>query len=147
MKRISRDPGARHPLRTVLALTLLILGAAAPLYAQYEIKSGVYNRLSSRVPADNPNGIAPVGPAGTPSGEPAITPQFSNVVESSGSAGPVTSGYPSSVVSGAGVNLTRASFGTSFASGVPRYLFGEEIKPPTVIVKNSDGTSYTVNAG
>ena len=86
MKRISRDPGARRPLRTVPALLLLLglgLGAISTSQAQYEIKSGVYNRLSNRVNAANPT---PVGPAGAPTGAPTITPQFSNVVEGSGAA-------------------------------------------------------------
>ncbi len=129
------------PLRppwTTLALILLASGAVSPLHAQYEIKSGVYNRLSKRVPASNPGQVAPVGPVGTPSGDPTITPQFSNVVESSG-------GRASSGVTGAAVNLNRASFGTTFASGVPRYLFGDEIKPPTTLVSAS-GTHYTVDA-
>ena len=129
-------------------LSILLLGMAAvlPVHAQYEMKSGVYNRLSNRVPANNTAGVTPVGPLATPTGDGAITPQFSNVVESSGSAGRADSGYPTSVVSGVGVNLTRASFGTTFASGVPRYLFGDEIKPPTAIV-SAGGTSYTVDAG
>ena len=128
-------------------LSILLLGMAAvlPVHAQYEMKSGVYNRLSNRVPANNTAGVTPVGPLATPTGDGAITPQFSNVVESSGSAGRADSGYPTSVVSGVGVNQTRASFGTSFASGVPRYMFGDEITPPTVILSAS-GISYTVDS-
>ena len=129
----------------MLALLLLGLVAVSPVQAQYEIKSGVYNRLSNRVPAPNPAGIAPVGPAGAPTGDPVLTPQFSNVVEASGSAARGPSGYPTSVVSGVGVTLTRASSGTSFASGVPRYMFGDEITPPTAILSAS-GITYTVDA-
>lgn len=145
MKWISRDPGATRPPWRTFALVLLGFAAAPSAHAQYEIKSGVYNRLSDRVPADNPGQIAPVGPLGTPSGAPTITPQFSNVVESSGGSARETSGHPNSIVSGAGVTLTHSSFGTSFASGVPRYLFGDEIKPPTTLVSAS-GTNYTVDA-
>ena len=54
----------------MLALLLLGLVAVSPVQAQYEIKSGVYNRLSNRVPAPNPAGIAPVGPVGAPTGDP-----------------------------------------------------------------------------
>lgn len=143
MKRISRDPGARRPLRTAPALLLLLgLGAISTSQAQYEIKSGVYNRLSNRVNAANPT---PVGPAGAPTGAPTITPQFSNVVEGSGAASRLDSGYPNSVRGTTGVKLNRASFGTTFASGVPRYMFGDQITPPTAIVSAS-GTSYTVDA-
>jgi hypothetical protein len=145
MNWISRDPGARRPPWTTLALIVLGLGSVAPVQAQFEVKSGVYNRLSYRVPATNTARIAPVGPALTPTGEPTILQQYSNVVESSGGSARGSSSYPTSVVSGVGVTLTHSSFGTSFASGVPRYLFGDEIKPPTTIV-SAVGTNYTVDA-
>ena len=135
----------KNRLRRLAACLVIGLGSCSSLYAQYEIKSGVYNRLSNRVPANNPAGIAPVGPAGAPTGDPVLTPQFSNVVEASGSAARGPSGYPTSVVSGVGVTLTRASSGTSFASGVPRYMFGDEITPPTAILSAS-GITYTVDA-
>lgn len=134
----------RAPWKT-LALMLLGLGAVSSVHAQYEIKSGVYNRLSNRVPANNTGHVAPVGPLGTPTGEPTVNDQFSNVVESSGGSARASTGYPTSVVSGVGVTMTHTSFGTTFASGVPRYLFGDEIKPPTTIV-SAAGTSYTVDA-
>jgi hypothetical protein len=145
MQWISLDSGAKHPPWPVLALLLLGLGAVSSVRAQYEVKSGVYNRLSNRVPASNPGGIAPVGPVGTPTGDPTITPQYANVVEASGSAGPIASGHPSSVTAGVGVILMRASVGTTFASGVPRYSFGDEITPPSVIIA-ANGTSYTVDS-
>ncbi len=135
----------KHPPWTKLVLLLLASGAVSTLHAQYEIKSGVYNRLSNRVPASNPGQIAPVGPLGTPSGSPTITPQFSNVVESSGGSARGSGGSPNSIVSGVGVTLSHSSFGTSFASGVPRFLFGDEITPPTTFVSAS-GTNYTVDA-
>jgi hypothetical protein len=74
----------------------LVFVSATALHAQYEVKIKVANNLSYR-----PGGI-PIGPTGTPSGNPATTPQFANVVETSGSAGPIsnasalTSRYPSS---------------------------------------------------
>ncbi|MGY8717322.1 MAG: hypothetical protein ACKVI3_06030, partial [Verrucomicrobiia bacterium] len=107
----------------------------APLAAQYEIHSDVSNNLSQRVPADNPARIPPVGANASPSGEPTITPQYANVVEANGSAGPIDTaiGYPNSLVSGSGVILQRASIGSPFASGVPRYFFGDQIAPPTSI--------------
>lgn len=141
MKWISRDPGIKRPPWMQLALIMLGLAAVTSVHAQYEIKSGVYNRLSNRVPESNPNHIAPVGPLGTPTGNPTITPQFSNVVESSGGSAREETGNPTS----GAVVLTHSSFGTTFASGVPRYLFGDHITPPTTIVSAS-GTSYTVDA-
>ena len=136
---------AKNRVWRLIVFLVIGLGSGSSLQAQYEIKSGVYNRLSNRVPAPNPNGIAPVGPVFAPTGETLLTPQFSNVVESSGNAARGRSAYPTSVVSGVGVNLTRASFGTAFASGVPRYMFGDEIQPPTAIV-SANGTRYTVDA-
>lgn len=142
------QPAKAKPLAYVLLLALLAcVGGASSLHAQYEVKSGVYNRLSERVPEPNPNQIAPIGPDGAPSGEPTITPQYSNVVEASANAGPVgidpedadATVYPSS----ASVTLLNASVGTSFASGVPRYFYGDEITPPTAIV-SAEGTRMTI---
>ena len=122
---------------TCLAGLAVVLSGS--LYAQFEVKGGVFNDLSER-----PGGI-PVGPGGEPSGEPAITPQFSNVVETSGSAGPISadsqhaSRYPSS----GAVVLERASIGTSFASGVPRYFLGDRMAPPSRYVSTSGGTVAT----
>ncbi|MDE2642307.1 MAG: hypothetical protein OSB55_06085 [Verrucomicrobiota bacterium] len=138
MSETSSDSRAMIRPGRLLALLLLGLGAVPSLHAQYEVKSGVFNWLSNRVPENNPDRIAPVGPYGTPSGDPTITPQYSNAVESSASAGPIptSTGYPSSVDpdTGTGITLQRASVGTTFASGVPRYFFGDEITPPTTIV-------------
>ena len=128
-------------LRNLPLLGLLPLLCAGALHAQYEIKGGVFNELSVR-----PGGI-PVGHPGTPTGNPAITPQFSNAVETSGSAGPispsssVTSRYPSS----GAVVLQRASIGTTFASGVPRYFLGDRINPPLTYV-DSHGQIVTAAA-
>lgn len=119
------------------AMSLLLAGAAS---AQYGLKSGVYNRLSQRVPANNTAKIPPVGPNATPTGDPVITPQFSNVVETNASAGPLSGGYPGSVSGTSGVYLRNASFGTSFASGVPRYSFGDQLLPPSSIVNGSGVT-------
>ncbi|GAA5117676.1 hypothetical protein GCM10023212_06880 [Luteolibacter yonseiensis] len=133
----------------MLACLLLGMAGVSSVHAQYEIKSGVYNRLSNRVPATNTAHIPPVGPSGTPSGDPVITPQYSNVVESSGGSARGTTGYPTSIPANSsaptGLTLTHSSFGTTFASGVPRYLFGDQITPPTTIV-SAAGTSYTVDA-
>lgn len=143
------QPAGTKSLAYALLLAVLVgVGGISPLWAQYEVKSGVYNRLSERVPDPNPNEIAPVGPEGVPSGEPTITPQYSNVVEASANAGPVgidsddagVTVYPSSAT----VTLLNASIGTSFASGVPRYFYGDEITPPTTIV-SAEGTRMTIS--
>jgi len=104
MKRIPRILKVMSRPRRLVVLLLLATGGISGLHAQYEVKSGAYNRLSQRVPQNNTTRIAPVGPSVTPSGDPTITPQYSNVVETSASAGPVSTavGYPSSIVSGAG---------------------------------------------
>ncbi|NQX02335.1 hypothetical protein HQ447_16880, partial [bacterium] len=135
MNWISGDSMAKTRLRRLAACLLIGLGGCSSLLAQYEMKSGVYNRLSQRIPATNPGKIAPVGPNGTPIGDPTITPQYSNVVEASASAGPIPSGYPKS--SGNGTKLTLASVGTSFASGVPRYFYGDQIVPPVAYIDSS----------
>lgn len=128
-------------LRALPLIGALALGFAGALHAQYEIKGGVYNELSLR-----PGGI-PVGPSGTPSGNPAITPQFSNVLETSASAGPVSTSatlsarYPSSSVA----VLRKASVGNAFASGVPRYFLGDHITPPANYI-SSNGTIVTTGA-
>ena len=131
-----------------VGLAAAFLAFLAPLAsAQYELKSGVYNRLSVRVPATNTAKIPPVGPNATPVGDPVITPQYSNVVGASGAAGPNTalaSGYPSNVSSSVGIILKSASIGSSFASGVPSYSFGDRILPPSSIVSQA-GTVRTVD--
>lgn len=128
-----------RPLRARLlmgALTLA-LGFASTLPAQYEVKSGAYNNLSVRT------GSSPVGNPGTPSGSPTITPQYANVVETSGSTGPNSGNttYPAATA----VVLQRASLGNAFASGVPRYFLGDRITPPTTYL-TSNGTMATVAA-
>ena len=128
---------------------LLLMGAFAaaalvPLHAQYEIQGGVSNNLSYRA------GGIPVGPSGTPTGELTTTPQFSNAVETSGSAGPIgidtvpnstdlVTRYPSSAT----VVLQRASIGSAFASGVPRYFLGDRITPPASYVDSAGATIAT----
>jgi len=142
MNWLSGDSMAKIRLRRITAGLLIGLGGCSSLLAQYELKSGVYNRLSERIPATNPGKIAPLGPDGTPTGDPTITPQYSNVVESSGSAGPIPSGYPKSST---GVSLSLASVGTSFASGVPRYFYGDQIVPPVAIV-DKDGKQTLIKS-
>jgi len=126
-----------------LAVITLLLAGLSSASAQYELRSGVYNYISGRVPISNPTNITPVGPATAPSGSPAITPQFSVVAESSGGSVMTngTSSYPTSTA----VKLKRSSFGMSFASGVPRYSLGNIIPPPLTII-NSSGTPRTVDA-
>ncbi|MET0262134.1 MAG: hypothetical protein ABW223_04500, partial [Rariglobus sp.] len=131
---------ARHlPLLVAVALTAT---APASLSAQSEIKSQVANDLSYRA------GGIPTGPTGTPLGDPTITPQFSNVVETSATAGPIsnsatlTTRYPSS----AAIILQKASIGHTFSSGVPRYFLGDRITPP-LSYTNSAGAAVATPAG
>jgi hypothetical protein len=124
----------------LLAIFLIILGGGASLQAQYEVKSGAYNRLSAV-----PNNYTPVGPNLPPTGDPTITPQFANWVETSASSGPVGSDYPAS--SNTGIKLTRSTTGTTFASGVPRYFYGDRITPPSSIIALNGTTKDTSAAG
>ncbi len=115
------------------------LALPSAIHAQYEIKGGVFNRISNR------SGGIPVGPTGIPSGEPTILPQFSNLSETSASVGPISSSsslsarYPASPA----VVLQHASFGNSFASGVPRYFLGDRITPPASYVNASGAVINT----
>lgn len=126
-------------LRALPFLGTLALACTGALHAQFEIRGGVFNELSER-----PGGI-PIGPAAPPAGDPTITPQFSNMVETSGSAGPIStstsplSRYPSSPA----VVLQHASIGTSFSSGVPRYFLGNRITPPATYVSSTGGSITT----
>ncbi len=109
MNPISASPRIRAWMRSML---LVWCALATSLHGQYEVKSGAYNRLSA-VPIH----YTPVGPNLPSTGDPTITPQFANWVETSASSGPVGSGYPAS--SNTGIKLTYSSTGTTFASGVP----------------------------
>ena len=128
------------PLMGALAIAFSLVSTVS-LRGQYEIKGGVSNELSLR------SGGIPVGGTGTPSGDPTITPQFANVVETSASAGPIststtlTSRYPSSTVA----VLQKASLGNAFASGVPRYFLGDRMSPPAGYV-NTSGLFVTTSA-
>ncbi len=141
MDRTPRLPDRSLPRpRIASVLLLLAFGWLPSLFGQYELKSGVYNRLSTV-----PGHYTPVGPNLLPVGDPTITPQFSNVAESSASSGPISGGYPSS--SNTGLRLTRSTVGTSFASGVPRYFYGDQIVPPSSIISQSGVLRDTSAAG
>jgi hypothetical protein len=85
-----------------------------------------------------------IAPAQTPSGPAATTPQFAGVASTAATAGPISTAgltngrYPQAqdmTIPGAPVVtavLTRASFGYTFASGVPLYFMGDEIQRPRV---------------
>ena len=128
---------------------LCLLGVV-PIHAQYSLKSGVHNYLSYR--ADE----VPIGPSGPWDNvtNPTLTPQFENVVWSSGgSAGRkyddtltttksvwsskkltfVTKTVTEDICpknADKTIYLTRSSIGTTYASGVPRYFLGGLISPP-----------------
>ena len=134
-----------------IALLALLAGLAPHVHAQYEIKSGVFNQLSGRVPASNSAGLPPVGANVAPTGTATTTPQYANIVESTAASTGSLSGSvftaPNSVLYKAGradggVTLSKSSVGTTFASGVPRYFIGDVISPPTVIY-NASGQAST----
>ncbi len=133
MERKPCLPPRSAPRPGLRGLLLLVLALAPSLRGQYELESGVHNNLSYR---DQSSHQAPVGPHTTPSGDPTLTPQFANVVESSGASGPINAapGHPATAT----IILHRSSIGTTFASGVPRYFIGDQILPPA---------SYTTQAG
>ena len=118
-------------------LFTLLLGSLPQALGQFEIKGGVFNNLSQRLPSVG----LPTGPPGLPTGPATTTPQFSNMVEASGVAIRTQSGgYPKGGAQG--VTLSRAAFGSTFASGVPRYLLGDQIIPPASIT-DSSGKIYS----
>ena len=126
---------ANNRLSRLAACLLIGLGGCSSLLAQYELKSGVYNSLSQRVPANNTGKIAPVGPTGTPLGDPTILPQYSNVVGAAGSAGPIASGYPKSTN---GIKLSFASVGTGPWSGQPA-MVAADIARRIFVLENTHG--------
>jgi hypothetical protein len=141
---MTRHPSARSAsrrLRLILAMALVSWAASASVTAQLELESRVSNHLSYR-----PGGI-PTGPGGTASGEPVLTPQFSNFVETNG--GSAARSTSANVIerhpSGGSVVIIRSSIGNTFASGVPRYFLGDRIMPPTEFV-NADGATVAVAA-
>jgi len=132
-------------LPAIPRLAAIALALSGLANAQYEIKGGVFNELSVR------SGGIPVGHTGPPTGSPTITPQFSNLVETSGSAGPTTNStsfnrrYPASSTTSTAIVLQRASIGTTFASGVPRYFLGDRITPPLAYVSPSGAMVTTTS--
>ncbi len=111
-----------HLRRLLLAAAAALLSAvAAP--AQNEITGGGFNRLFQP--------SAPPAQIGT-------QPQFAGeMANTGGSAYDRTAArFPASASSG--ITLRRSSFGTTFAVGVPRYMLGDVITPPTTAF---DGTT------
>ena len=108
----------------------MALAFSSTALGQYEIKGKVGNKLTYR--ADR----IPSGNGGTPSGAPAITPQFSNVVETGATSGPISTStdplvrFPSSPT----VTLKRSSLGNTFSSGVPAYFIGDRIERPLAYI-------------
>ncbi len=131
----ARQSGTRSPLRFLSALTLTFALTLAAR-AQYEIKTGAYNTLyRGTVPleADNTPPILPTQPQFAGMGTTAAS------LSAISTSATLTVRYPSQVnlvagtstPTGVAVLHQRSTFGGSFASGAPRYLFGEYITPPT----------------
>lgn len=116
----------------------MALAFSSTALGQYEIKGKVGNKLTYR--ADR----IPSGNGGTPSGAPAITPQFSNMVETGATSGPISTStdplvrFPSSPA----VILKRSSLGNTFSSGVPAYFIGDRIERPLAYI-TPVGTNVT----
>ena len=124
------------------------------------ITSGVVTSITINSGGSGYTAVPPtitIAPPSTPTGSATTTPQFAGQGNTSSTAGPisplrtstqdlltspilgVTAGrYPKAsdkTIPAAPVVtmvLPRASMGHSFASGVPRYMMGDEIKPPLV---------------
>ena len=111
------------PRFLLFALGSLLLAGTAQ--AQFQLKSGTFNSLRK---------------AGAPidSGSTTTTPQFAGRGATAGAiadSADFYDRYPASkqlegVTVTGGIVLVRASAGTVFASGVPRYGLGDEILPP-----------------
>ncbi len=116
------------------AVLALLLGAAAAR-AQYEIKSGSFGTLHRTTVPNEADNTPPILPT---------QPQFAGVAPTSGGSSTLNADsalatrYVSQVYVVAGTSTPtgtvivhlRASFGGVFASGAPRYLFGDIIVPP-----------------
>lgn len=116
---------------------IAVLALSSPVLAQFEINGKVENKLTYHA-----DGI----PRGTPSGDPAISPQFSNVLETSASSGAISASSDPLVrfPSAPGITLKRSSLGNTFSSGVPRYFLGDRIELPIAYLA-PDGTTTTVS--
>jgi hypothetical protein len=131
-------PCLRRILARVLAPTLaLTFGLALPLTAsaQVEIKAGAFNTLFRGTVPNDPDNTPPILPS---------EPQFrGHAVTGGGHQATATAAthaqrYPrqtyvvagTSTPTGAAIVHVRASFGFGFATGAPRYLFGDFILPP-----------------
>lgn len=114
-----------------LALAVLVVGAPHAR-AQLELKSGNFNPLY--VPQTQAG--APATQSGPPEvlSPPPTNGQFAAMGQISGAAGPIGTSaaladrFPSTPDNS--IVLMRATVGGIFASGVPRFSFGDEIPPP-----------------
>ncbi len=133
----STKPGGR--LCALIGIAAIAISPTA--LGQFEIKGKVENKLTYRG-----DGI-PSGSGGTPSGAPTITPQFSNVLETSATSGPISTSadplvaFPSSPA----VVLKRSSLGNTFSSGVPAYFIGDRIELPLAYITPA-GTSVAATS-
>ena len=78
-----------------------------------------------------------IAPPYPPSGPPVLNLQVAGHAATAATAGPRPDGYPraSDNLGAVTVVLKRASFGYAFASGVPLYLMGDQIVPPTLDIR------------
>ncbi|MES2705815.1 MAG: hypothetical protein V4726_04355 [Verrucomicrobiota bacterium] len=137
-------PGSQVSRRSSALLFLLVLLAApATVRAQKapDVKAGVINSLYTPYTTGGAGSTAsgpprdPGGTAGTRTNN-----QYSAVALSAGGSGPIsTSSTHSARYPSGGVVVLRSSIGAAFATGLPRYYFGDEILPP---LTKADGTPF-----
>lgn len=142
------SPGQGLLTALLFLLPLLVLAITpSTVLAQKspDLKVGTFNNLY--LPYNTAGAAAsPAGPPADPGGSAgARTPnQYSAAALTGGGSGPVsplaahTSRYPSSVVTG--VVVVRSSIATTYAAGLPRYYFGDEILPP---LSRADGSFFS----
>ena len=126
--------------KTRSALCGLLLMAALPAQAQFELKAGSFN--NTFVPQTASGAVATASGPAVVANPPPTTGQSAAVFSLSGSAGPRNvngvAGIPLQPTNATGTMvLAKASIGSGFAAGVPRYALGDEILAPTT---NFDGT-------
>jgi hypothetical protein len=134
-------------LRMGVRIAFGLLLTATTTWAQYELKRGTINQVfvsSAAVPG-----------AGSPT---ITTPQFKAVQVTSAASAPLAitgsatnqypsstyrTSYPSGAATGVAMVLVRSNLGQAFASGVPKYLFADEVLPPLA----REGGSTAAEAG
>ena len=125
-------------LRLLLLAWMLGWSALTQAQAQYELKAGTFNLLFSAA-GTIPGGLTPT------------TPQFRGVQAVSSTVGPraitgaLSAQYRSQIYGTTGVALVliRGQMGHGFAMGVPRFVLGDVVPPPSTKEMSSDVADAT----